>query len=131
VRAGRLDRTIVGRMLEREVLPRARACYRDALRRDDGLAGHVVLALEMARGEVHAARVTSLDVGDEPFRACLRDAAYGMSVPTVANARAERRFVVRYALTLWRLRGRPEVDGAIDDAERRSDLPDPLAPARR
>ncbi|HVH97257.1 MAG TPA: VWA domain-containing protein, partial [Enhygromyxa sp.] len=49
---GQLDSNIIERQLRSRVLPRARACYNQALTRNQVLAGRVELQLEVGKGEV-------------------------------------------------------------------------------
>src|SRR5690606_35575695 len=49
---GQLDSNIIERQLRTRVLPRARACYNQALTRNQVLSGRVALTMEVGKGEV-------------------------------------------------------------------------------
>ncbi|HWM85807.1 MAG TPA: hypothetical protein VNO33_08210, partial [Kofleriaceae bacterium] len=109
-RTGVLDRALVERLMKQHVVPRARACYQRALRRQPALAGTVVIELEMARGEVQHARVVKNSAASPILSACLLDAAYATPVPKVAVGDAGETVVVaRYPLRLRRSDQRIEV----------------------
>ncbi|ACY18436.1 VWA domain-containing protein [Haliangium ochraceum] len=102
-RTGQLDRHILERLLARHVKPLARACYQDALRRDPKLAGSMLVALELARGEVQLAEIERSTFPQSKLEACVIDAAYRIPVPRVAlGDDPETIHVVRYPLELRR-----------------------------
>ena len=114
-RTGELDRGIVERLMKHHVVPRARACYDRALRRDGNLTGTVTIELEMVRGEVQDARIGRTTITDAPLIECLLDAAYATPVPQVALGDASEVVVVaRYPLRLRRNQRRPEVTPGVD-----------------
>jgi len=124
-RTGELDRVIVERLMKHHVVPRARACYDRALRRDGDLTGTVTIELEMVRGEVQDARIGRTTITDPSLIECLLDAAYATPVPPVALGDASEVVVVaRYPLRLRRIQHRPEVTPGVD--RRPPDPDDPL-----
>jgi len=107
------------------VVPRARACYDRALRRDPDLTGAVTIELEMVRGEVQDARISRTTISDAILTECLLDAAFATPVPQVAlGDTSEVVVVARYPLRLRRIQKRPEVSPGVDS--RPSDPDDPL-----
>jgi hypothetical protein len=80
---GQLDAAIIERQLRTRVLPRARACYTQALTRNQVLAGHVQLQLEVGKGEVMFAQLGTAELNhpDDRLLACLESAAWAMDVP--------------------------------------------------
>jgi Vault protein inter-alpha-trypsin domain len=127
-RTGELDRTLVERLMKQHMVPRARACYEKALRREPKLAWTVVIELEMARGEVQHARVARSDTASTPLTSCLLDAAYATPVPQVAlGDTAEAIVVARYPLRLRRRDRRIDVSPTADRPGTRAvDPNDPL-----
>lgn len=124
-RTGELDRGIVERLMKHHVVPRARACYDRALRRNADLTGTVVIELEMVRGEVQDARIARTTIVDASLTDCLLDAAYATPVPQVALGDASEVVVVaRYPLRLRRIQKRPDVSPGFDG--RSPDPNDPL-----
>ena len=83
-RTGELDRDIIKRLLENHVVPKARACYEQALRRDTGLKGALVVVVEVARGEVQYAGTERSTFASSVIDTCVADAAYSMHIPRVA-----------------------------------------------
>jgi hypothetical protein len=109
-RTGELDRGIVERLMKHHVVPRARACYDRALRRDPTITGTVTMELEMVRGEVQDARIARTTMTDPGLTACLLDAAFATPVPQVAlGDTGEVVVVARYPLRLRRVEKRPDV----------------------
>lgn len=124
-RTGELDRGIIERLMKHYVVPRARACYDRALRRDPDLTGAVTIELEMVRGEVQDARISRTTISDAILTECLLDAAFATPVPQVAlGDTSEVVVVARYPLRLRRIQKRPEVSPGVDS--RPSDPNDPL-----
>ncbi|MCA9685729.1 MAG: VWA domain-containing protein, partial [Myxococcales bacterium] len=80
---GQLDADLIHRQLRTRVLPRARVCYNKALTRNQVLAGRVELAMELGKGEVMMAAVTSAEFnyGDDKLLRCLEEAAWALDVP--------------------------------------------------
>jgi hypothetical protein len=95
---GQLDVAIIQRQLRSRVLPRARACYNQALTRNQVLAGHVELRMEVGKGEVMMAGViqATLNYPDTKLMSCLEAAAWAMDVPA-GNLDAQV-YVVNYPL---------------------------------
>lgn len=121
-RTGELDRGIIQRLMKHHVVPRARACYDRALRRDGDLSGALTIELEMVRGEVQEARISRTTITDKALLGCLVDAAYATPVPQVAlGDTGEVVVVARYPLRLRRLEKRSDVtpgpDGRPDDPD--------------
>ncbi|HUH01574.1 MAG TPA: AgmX/PglI C-terminal domain-containing protein, partial [Kofleriaceae bacterium] len=99
-RSGTLDRPIVERLIRTYVLPKAKACYDRALKRDPSLAGAVMLYLELGRGEVQWAEVRESSFPNAGVEACLAEAAYSIQVPRVAlGASPEAIIAVTYPLS--------------------------------
>ncbi|MGH1341378.1 MAG: hypothetical protein ACRBN8_07505 [Nannocystales bacterium] len=97
---GFLDQKVFRHYLTTRVLPRARACYNDALTREPELSGRVVLEIEVGKGEVMMARVAerTLDGKDPKLDTCLTDAAWRLDAPAgVADRQIYR---LRYPLRL-------------------------------
>ncbi len=97
---GFLDQKVFRHYLTTRVLPRARACYNDALTRDPELAGRVVLEIEVGKGEVLMAHVAErdLDRKDAKLDPCLTEAAWRLDAPAgVADRQIYR---LRYPLRL-------------------------------
>jgi hypothetical protein len=99
-----LDKPMIKQMFDLQFAVHARACYSRAIARAPKLEGTVVIAVELARGEVVRARVAS-GLGDGALDDCLVDAAYDLAppLPDLANVDDER-VIARYALEL-RVRG--------------------------
>jgi hypothetical protein len=115
-RTGELDRAIVERLMKHHVVPRARACYESALRRDHDLAGAATIELEMVRGEVQDARLSRTTLASPMLASCLIDAAYSTPVPAVAlGDTSEVVVVARYPLRFRRIDKRIDVGRAPDD----------------
>ncbi len=124
-RTGELDRGIIERLMKHHVVPRARACYDRALRRNPNLTGSVTIELEMARGEVQDARLSRTTITDMALTECLLDAAYATPVPQVAlGDTSEVVVVARYPLRLRRIQKRPDVSPGVEG--RSADPNDPL-----
>ncbi|HKE14034.1 MAG TPA: VIT domain-containing protein [Kofleriaceae bacterium] len=116
-RTGELDRRLVEQLMKQHVVPRARLCYQEALRREPKLAGTVVIELEMARGEVQYAQVARSTAASALLASCLVDAAYATPVPAVGLGDAgEAVIVARYPLRFRRSDERIDV-GAADEGE--------------
>jgi hypothetical protein len=95
---GQLDSAIIERQLRTRVLPRARACYNQALTRNQVLAGRVELRMEVGKGEVMMAGLTKseLNYDDDRLLGCLERAAWAMDVP--AGNLDSQVYVVNYPL---------------------------------
>ena len=99
-RTGRLDQDVFRHYLTTRVLPRARACYNDALTRHPELSGRVVLEVEVGKGEVMMARLaqTALTPTDPKLEPCLAEAAWRLDAP--AGVRDRQIYRLRYPLRL-------------------------------
>lgn len=99
-RRGFLDQKVFRHYLTTRVLPRARACYNDALTRHPELGGRVVLEIEVGKGEVMMARVaeSDLDPKDAKLDPCLAEAAWRLDAP--AGVRDRQIYRLRYPLRL-------------------------------
>ncbi len=97
---GQLDSDIIERQLRTRVLPRARACYTQALTRNQVLAGRVEIALEVGKGEVMMAGLDNaqLNYDDPKLLDCLERAAWAMDVP--AGNLDTQIYVIHYPLAL-------------------------------
>ena len=95
---GHLDERIFRRYLGTRVFPRARACYNQALPRDQTLGGRVHFEIEVGKGEVMAARIAGKELSrDDPaFEACLLEAAWALDIP--AGQLDGRTYRIRYPL---------------------------------
>lgn len=95
---GQLDSDIIARQLRTRVLPRARACYNQALTRNQVLSGRVELKLEVGKGEVMMAALgnAQLNYADDRLLACLESAAWAMDVP--AGNLDTQTYVINYPL---------------------------------
>ncbi len=95
---GQLDSNIIKRQLRTRVLPRARACYSQALTRNQVLAGRVELELEVGKGEVMMAGLgnAELNYADDRLLTCLEAAAWAMDVP--AGNLDTQIYVINYPL---------------------------------
>lgn len=80
---GQLDASIIRRELRIRVLPRARACYNQALTRNQQLSGRVEFTMEVGKGEVMLAGLgqTELSQDDPTLLECLEQAAWALDVP--------------------------------------------------
>jgi hypothetical protein len=80
---GQLDVEIIERQLRSRVLPRARACYNQALTRNQVIAGRIELRMEVGKGEVMMAGLTKaeLNYDDARLLECLEGSAWAMDVP--------------------------------------------------
>ncbi|PRQ09863.1 VWA domain-containing protein [Enhygromyxa salina] len=98
VPTGQLDSAIIERQLRTRVLPRARACYNQALTRNQILGGRVELRMEVGKGEVMMAGLTksTLSHADDKLLACLEGAAWAMDVP--AGNLDSQVYVINYPL---------------------------------
>lgn len=68
-------------LIKYQLWPAVRTCYATALRGKPRFTGTLEVTLEIARGEVHAARFGGTTLPSE-FVACVGDAAYAIDVPT-------------------------------------------------
>ena len=95
---GQLDSNIVSRQLRSRVLPRARACYNQALGRNQVIAGHVELRMEAGKGEVMMAGLlrSEFNYPDDKLLGCLERAAWSMDVP--AGKLDTQVYVINYPL---------------------------------
>jgi hypothetical protein len=95
---GQLDTAIIERQLRTRVLPRARACYNQALTRNQILGGRVELRMEVGKGEVMMAGLTqsALSHADDKLLVCLEGAAWAMDVP--AGNLDTQVYVINYPL---------------------------------
>jgi hypothetical protein len=80
---GQLDASIIRRELRIRVLPRARACYNQALTRNQLQSGRVEFEMEVGKGEVMIAGLGKTELGfDDPvLLECLEQAAWALDVP--------------------------------------------------
>ena len=109
-RTGALDRAIIARLIDTHVMPKARACYQQALKAHPRLAGSLVLYLELARGEVQWAEVQRSSFPDGGIEACIAEAGYSIHVPRVAQGDdPEAIGVVTYPLAFRRKDGGADV----------------------
>lgn len=97
---GYLDDRIFRHYLTTRVLPRARACYNQSLRRSPDQSGRIVLEMEVGKGEVMMARALDKELArsDEKLLACMTEAAWSLDVP--AGKLDDRVYVLRYPLQL-------------------------------
>lgn len=114
---GYLDRKIFRHYLTTRVLPRARVCYNHSLNRAPGQAGRAVMQMEVAKGEVMLAQVTSteFEVTDAKLADCLQEAAWALDIP--AGKLDDKVYVLRYPVVLVP----PEGSGPPDVVEGLSD----------
>jgi len=108
---GHLDEKIFRRYLGTRVFPRARACYNQALGRNQTLGGRVLFEFEVGKGEVMLATtdITGLSERDPGFERCLLEAAWALDIP--AGKLDEQIYRVRYPLVFNPPRtGRPSMD---------------------
>jgi hypothetical protein len=113
---GQLDSSIIERQLLTRVLPRARACYNQALTRNQILGGRVVLRMEVGKGEVMMAGLTKSELShaDDNLLMCLERAAWAMDVP--AGNLDTQVYVINYPLEFVAPKGgRPPHAGATSD----------------
>ena len=68
-------------LIKYQLWPAVRTCYATALRGKPRFTGTLEVTLEIARGEVHAARFGGTTLPSE-FVACVGDASYAIEVPT-------------------------------------------------
>lgn len=97
---GQLDASIVRRELRIRVLPRARACYNQALTRNQLLGGRVEFEMEVGKGELMMARLgqTELSHTDDALLECLEQAAWALDVP--AGNLDTQTYAIRYPIDL-------------------------------
>jgi hypothetical protein len=100
---GTLDRDIVKRLMRTYVVPKVHGCYRQSLVPAKNLRGALTVVVELARGEVQAARIEGALHGSTDWAAkveqCALDAAYSIRVPTVRlGSTFEAVSLVRYPL---------------------------------
>ncbi len=95
---GRLDEKILRRYLGTRVFPRARACYNQALTRNQQLQGRVLFEFEVGKGEVMLATtdVSQLSQPDAGFARCLGEAAWMLDIP--AGKLDDQIYRIRYPL---------------------------------
>ena len=95
---GQLDASIIQRQLRTRVLPRARACYNQALTRNGVLSGQVQLKMEAGKGEIMMASVEGSELShpDSRLLECLERAAWQMDVP--AGRLDTQIYVINYPL---------------------------------
>jgi hypothetical protein len=98
IATGQLDVAIIERQLRSRVLPRARACYNQALTRNQVLAGRIELRMEVGKGEVMMAGLTmaELNYDDPRLLECLERSAWAMDVP--AGNLDTQVYVINYPL---------------------------------
>lgn len=98
VATGQLDVDIIQRQLRTRVLPRARACYNQALTRNQVIAGRIDLRMEVGKGEVMMAELTKAELNYDDARLieCLEDSAWAMDVP--AGNLDTQVYVINYPL---------------------------------
>ena len=96
-RTGTLDKSIIHRLIQRYVFPKARVCYELALRRSPKLRGRITLFVELARGEVQIANTVGCTFPGTQMATCLVAAGYSIQVPRVRQgADPETVSIVRY-----------------------------------
>lgn len=116
-RTGELDRGIIKRLLTRDVVPKARACYERSLRRDATLKGALVVVVEIARGEVQFAGVERSTFRGTAIASCVTRAAYSARVPRVAlGDDRETIRVARYPLTFKPMQQGGHVESGVYQA---------------
>jgi hypothetical protein len=98
VATGQLDVAIIERQLRSRVLPRARACYNQALTRNQVIAGRIELRMEVGKGEVMMAGLTKAEFNYDDARLleCLEGSAWAMDVP--AGNLDTQVYVINYPL---------------------------------
>jgi hypothetical protein len=70
-------------LLAPQLLPAAKQCHREALNNGGHARGRVQVDVEIARGEVIAVRVSGgAGPGKDTLHGCLREAAFGLTVPS-------------------------------------------------
>lgn len=96
----RYELDIAGRiradLINPQLLPAARACFDAARVRGAAPTGTISLEIEIAAGEVIAARARS--TGAAEMIACLRDAAYALTVPSYTLDDPDAIYVIRYPI---------------------------------
>lgn len=106
-----LDQTIIKRLLNDQLQPRAYSCYARELGRLNSLAGTASFQLDLGRGEVTHAEVTGFADAPE-FRACLVEAAYGLGPPPpTPGYNVDDRSLVTYPITFVVHDHKPQVTG--------------------
>lgn len=97
---GQLDSSIVRRELRIRVLPRARACYNQALTRNQVMSGRVEFSMEVGKGEVMSAGLSKIELSDSDAALveCLEQAAWALDVP--AGNLDTQVYAIRYPLDL-------------------------------
>lgn len=129
-RTGELDRGIIERLIETYVVPRARACYQDELRKRRVTHGSLSLIVEIARGEVQNARVVRSTFSGGAVEDCVVDAAYNIQVPRVALGEdPETIGVARYPLRFRHVDNRAQVVTGKSSASERPAIIDPTDPS--
>lgn len=128
-RTGTLDKAIVKRLIETYVVPQAKACYDRELRKNNRLRGALVLEIEIARGEVQHAEISSSSFVGAAIETCVVDAAFAMRVPRVAlGADPETVGVARYPLRfrMKKTKGAVEMGEGVEEKRIDVDLDKPL-----
>lgn len=128
-RTGNLDRTIVKRLIETYVVPQAKACYDRQLRNNNRLRGALVLEVEIARGEVQHAEISSSSFVGASIETCVVDAAFAMRIPRVAlGTDPETVGVARYPLRfrMKKTKGAVEMGEGVEEKRIDVDLDKPL-----
>jgi len=97
--AGDLPRDAVERMLNQQLVPRARECMQRLLATRTRIDGTLRLELELSRGEILAAAVSPRGLDHPVLTPCVLDAAYALNVPATAlGDDPDPIYVVRYPL---------------------------------
>jgi hypothetical protein len=86
-----------GRVAPEEVLrqatakiPALRACYAEALKKEPGLGGKVIVRMHVeANGSVSSSRVTGGSIGDAALGSCLANELGSMSLPAASKGALE------------------------------------------
>ena len=129
-RTGHLDRDIIERLIETHVVPRARACYQDELRRRRVTHGSLSLVVEIARGEIQHAQVVRSTFSGNVIESCVIDAAYNIQVPRVALGEdPETIGVARYPLRFRHVDNRAQVLTGKSSTDDEPKILDPLDPS--
>ncbi|HEY0253330.1 MAG TPA: hypothetical protein VGC41_17470, partial [Kofleriaceae bacterium] len=123
-----LDATIIKRLLNDQLQPKAYSCYARSLGRLTTLAGTAQFTLEIGRGEIIHAELAG-DLTNADFTQCLLDAAYGLGPPMpTPGYNVDDRVIVTYPLTFKLRDNKPEVTGS--DATQTPSVPAIESPGR-
>ena len=127
---GHLDASIFRYYLHYHVLPRSRACYNEALTRNQTQGGRVFLNFEVGKGEIMwvAAETKALQSDDPKFVSCLENAGWSLRIP--AGKLDDQVYRLRYPLNFRPPKGgiAPSIDEGPDPRfERLLDWADTLS----